>query len=282
MNIEKARIRIPRHVFYRHYKGSNYRVLVVAKSEKDGTPHVVYENQDGEVYTRPVAEWEDLVDYEGKFIQRFVRLPSHVCPSIWPPRDNHDEFKTSETYLLMSIKAMGGTYSDGIVTWVEHVPSDMPIAHMQHTHTKVDPSIINDSSNPFDALSTARNEVTAEILAWVNKHLTRALADGELIARYVDGALVICTPDEGQPGDIVLSRMASGPAVVDTLSSITDLPKDFLDGTAVPISAGLTPGKQKSRLERYCDIMGIDLEAQYQAIKADDELSKEKSRNRED
>lgn len=102
--VAKANKRIPRHVFYRHYKGGTYRVLCVAVRESDLAPVVVYENADGLLFERPFPDWEELVDYEGRFIQRFVRLPEHVEPSFWPPRDDHEKFVTPETQLRKRLK----------------------------------------------------------------------------------------------------------------------------------------------------------------------------------
>lgn len=104
MDITKAIKRIPRHVFYKHYRGSTYRVLTVSFREHDGEPVVTYENNIGVVFTRPVSEWEDLVDHDGRYIQRFVRLPEHVEPSNWPPRDDFESFKTPETQLRKQLK----------------------------------------------------------------------------------------------------------------------------------------------------------------------------------
>jgi hypothetical protein len=103
MDITKAIKRIPRHVFYRHYKGSTYRVLCVSLRENDAEPVVTYENEVGVVFTRPVADWEELIDHDGRFIQRFVRLPAHVEPSVWPPRDDFETFDTPETRLRQQL-----------------------------------------------------------------------------------------------------------------------------------------------------------------------------------
>lgn len=102
--VKKANIRIHRHTFYRHYKGSTYRVLVVASSESDLAPQVVYENIDGLVFSRPFSAWEELVDHDGRFIQRFVRLPEHVEPAYWPPRDDFEKHATPETKLRKELK----------------------------------------------------------------------------------------------------------------------------------------------------------------------------------
>lgn len=103
MDITKAIKRIPRHVFYRHYKGSTYRVLCVSLRENDAEPVVTYENEVGVVFTRPVADWEELIDHDGRFIQRFVRLPAHVEPSVWSPRDDFETFDTPETRLRQQL-----------------------------------------------------------------------------------------------------------------------------------------------------------------------------------
>lgn len=104
MELRKAAVRVKRHTFYRHYKGTTYRVLCVAVRESDQIPVVVYEDADGDIWERPFFEWEELVDHGGRYIQRFVRLPEHVAPSNWPPRDDFETFNTPETQLRKQLQ----------------------------------------------------------------------------------------------------------------------------------------------------------------------------------
>lgn len=47
---------------WRHYKGGIYTVIAVGKVEKDQTPCVVYQSlADGQVWVRPLSEWEEIV-----------------------------------------------------------------------------------------------------------------------------------------------------------------------------------------------------------------------------
>ena len=62
---------------YRHYKGDSYKVLDVAL-HSDDTWNVVYEPMyDGAVaklFTRPVAEWREVVEWQGQKVERFVKV----------------------------------------------------------------------------------------------------------------------------------------------------------------------------------------------------------------
>jgi hypothetical protein len=62
---------------YRHYKGDSYRVVGVAL-HSDETWLVVYEPMyEGAVsklFTRPVAEWGEPVEWQGQKTPRFTRL----------------------------------------------------------------------------------------------------------------------------------------------------------------------------------------------------------------
>ena len=64
---------------WRHYKGNSYLVLAVAKDENDPiVSHVVYQDDNGNVWSRPMSNWKELVhdqslEYCGP---RFTRLTS--------------------------------------------------------------------------------------------------------------------------------------------------------------------------------------------------------------
>jgi len=83
--VEQSRRRIPAGSFFKHYKGNTYRVLNVAIAEDTGKPLVVYESHLGEIYARPVTEWEELLDTNGRLITRFQKLPRESEPSHWIP-----------------------------------------------------------------------------------------------------------------------------------------------------------------------------------------------------
>ena len=61
---------------YRHYKGDLYRIYVLALHSNDDVWMVIYEpmyeNPDAPFFTRPLSEWQELVEWNGKQIQRFV------------------------------------------------------------------------------------------------------------------------------------------------------------------------------------------------------------------
>lgn len=61
---------------YRHYKrGTEYKVLCLGTLEADEVPCVVYQaHADGHVWIRPVAEFLEEVEYEGRRVPRFVRI----------------------------------------------------------------------------------------------------------------------------------------------------------------------------------------------------------------
>lgn len=61
---------------YRHYKGDSYRVLLLALHSNDQEWMVVYEplyeNPDAPFFTRPLREWHEVVEWEGKNLKRFT------------------------------------------------------------------------------------------------------------------------------------------------------------------------------------------------------------------
>lgn len=60
---------------WRHYKGGIYTVIAVGKVEKDQTPCVVYQClADGQVWVRPLYEWQEVVCCRDTFqtFQRFT------------------------------------------------------------------------------------------------------------------------------------------------------------------------------------------------------------------
>ena len=66
--------RLGSQVYNSHFKGGRYLVLHVALNEKDGEALVVYVSlTDGVIWARPLCEWDDGLDYEGREVTRFVR-----------------------------------------------------------------------------------------------------------------------------------------------------------------------------------------------------------------
>ena len=60
--------------WYRHYRGGRYEVLGVARQSETLEELVVY-RRDGsdELWVRPVVMWSEVVEFEGRHQQRFVR-----------------------------------------------------------------------------------------------------------------------------------------------------------------------------------------------------------------
>ena len=61
---------------YRHFKGNEYRVLMMAKHSETGENMVVYQALYGEggVWVRPAAMWNETVERDGKTYTRFMRI----------------------------------------------------------------------------------------------------------------------------------------------------------------------------------------------------------------
>ena len=58
---------------YRHFKGTEYRVLRIGKHTETLEECVVYENEAG-VWVRPLKMFTENVEHEGKTIPRFRRI----------------------------------------------------------------------------------------------------------------------------------------------------------------------------------------------------------------
>ncbi len=61
---------------YRHYKGSEYRVLAVARHSESEEELVVYQDiaHPEKIWARPLAMFMGTVDVDGKTISRFVEV----------------------------------------------------------------------------------------------------------------------------------------------------------------------------------------------------------------
>jgi hypothetical protein len=61
---------------YRHYKGSSYEAIGVAKHSETLEDMVIYKalNGDGEIWARPLSMWGELVEDGGRTVKRFEYL----------------------------------------------------------------------------------------------------------------------------------------------------------------------------------------------------------------
>jgi len=60
---------------YRHFKGGIYTYICDALLEWDEDTHViVYEDEQGRRWVRPREEFYGKLEFEGKFVQRFVKV----------------------------------------------------------------------------------------------------------------------------------------------------------------------------------------------------------------
>lgn len=62
---------------YQHYKGDNYKIVGLAL-HSDETWLVVYEplyaGAVSKLFTRPVTEWREVVEWDGKHLERFSKV----------------------------------------------------------------------------------------------------------------------------------------------------------------------------------------------------------------
>ena len=57
---------------YRHYKGGIYEIICEARLESDTEViMIIYKAEDGAIWTRPRADFFELVHHEGNTVQRF-------------------------------------------------------------------------------------------------------------------------------------------------------------------------------------------------------------------
>ena len=61
---------------YRHFKGNEYEVLVIARHSETTEPMVVYKALYGEggVWVRPADMWNETVTREGVTYKRFTKI----------------------------------------------------------------------------------------------------------------------------------------------------------------------------------------------------------------
>ena len=63
---------------YRHYKGDSYRIITLALHSNDDEWKVVYEplyeNPAANLFTRPLKEWREVVEWQGVQRVRFEKI----------------------------------------------------------------------------------------------------------------------------------------------------------------------------------------------------------------
>jgi len=60
---------------FRHYKGGIYNFVCAAKLESDpDTVMIVYTAADGSFWTRPEKVFFEMIEHEGKTVQRFAAI----------------------------------------------------------------------------------------------------------------------------------------------------------------------------------------------------------------
>lgn len=60
--------------YYRHYKGGLYIVLNKAMHTEDEIELVIYKDQEGKVWARPLEMFMDKLEYNGKIVKRFSKI----------------------------------------------------------------------------------------------------------------------------------------------------------------------------------------------------------------
>jgi len=61
----------PSRSLWRHYKGGVYRYITLAQNCDTRDWLVVYQAENGKIWTRPVSEWFEAVEVDGKTQPRF-------------------------------------------------------------------------------------------------------------------------------------------------------------------------------------------------------------------
>ena len=70
--------------YYRHFKGTIYRVLHIAKHSETLEEMIVYQAMYGErgVWVRPKAMFEDVINKDGKIFRRFSPISAEEAEKI--------------------------------------------------------------------------------------------------------------------------------------------------------------------------------------------------------
>lgn len=77
---------------YRHYKGTLYEAIALAKHTETGVPLVVYRNRLGEYFARPLEMFWGYVPVAGRHVQRFT-----FVADTWAQADAEEAGKTCST-----------------------------------------------------------------------------------------------------------------------------------------------------------------------------------------
>ena len=61
---------------YKHFKGNEYEVLMVARYSETGEDMVVYRALYGDFgfWVRPASMWNEIVEHDGQNVQRFTYI----------------------------------------------------------------------------------------------------------------------------------------------------------------------------------------------------------------
>lgn len=59
---------------WRHYKGGEYEVLGMAVHSETLKEMVIYKNKEGVIWVRPAKMWNEIVEWEGKKVKRFILI----------------------------------------------------------------------------------------------------------------------------------------------------------------------------------------------------------------
>lgn len=64
---------------YRHFKGGIYEIVCEATQEADLIQVIVYRSANGSIWTRPKSVFFEMVEVEGKLVQRFTPITSDAA-----------------------------------------------------------------------------------------------------------------------------------------------------------------------------------------------------------
>lgn len=73
-NVTQVNMDSHKPVRFRHYKGGIYELVGEATQESDLSPVIVYRSHDGSMWTRPRAVFFEMLDIDGRQVQRFTQI----------------------------------------------------------------------------------------------------------------------------------------------------------------------------------------------------------------
>lgn len=59
---------------FKHYKGGIYELVCEATLESDLTPMIIYRAANGSIWCRPKSVFFELIEVDGKAVQRFAPI----------------------------------------------------------------------------------------------------------------------------------------------------------------------------------------------------------------